>query len=520
MPPHLRRSPTTDDADIVAELSDQLAQVLGRVSATFAELAADPDPQGPREQGLQLLIDERDELARRLGGAVMRALAAGGTLRVTFPEETPPEPVPEPPKRQLGEAVIRPPDPEEHPPRGPLDDPADAATEYAEPAPKPVVRERPPQTSRTPPPPPSRRPPPARLPAPRTLSGHLELIGRPRAVTHPEAASAAMERLVEATAHVDSWLGYPQEVQRALVGLASSIARHLQDEAEALLDANAREAIRAWFPVMTQWSKLYRPGFVPGLSRRFGPDHDSWQADAEHWWWVLMDVAEPGAASVVEVDARAWVGRSRREPPEETLSPAEALEAVTAAVADPEADLAAALQAALDAGVPQRDPRLVAALLPHADRVTALPRFKTLKSALREAMGSGADDDVGDDDDDDSGPAPAVPDDWPFLALTEGKRAVIVGGDRRPRAAERIRGAFRFADVEWELKEPRRLKGLAERVRSRSVDFVIVLRAFIGHAEQETVLDACRAADVPFVIVDSGYGVNQVKLAIERFCNL
>ncbi|MEZ4238864.1 MAG: hypothetical protein R3F59_22470 [Myxococcota bacterium] len=74
--------------------------------------------------------------------------------------------------------------------------------------------------------------------------------------------------------------------------------------------------------------------------------------------------------------------------------------------------------------------------------------------------------------------------------------------------------------MEWELKEPRRLKGLAERVRSRSVDFVIVLRAFIGHAEQETVLDACRAADVPFVIVDSGYGVNQVKLAIERFCNL
>ncbi|MEZ4238866.1 MAG: hypothetical protein R3F59_22480 [Myxococcota bacterium] len=79
-------------------------------------------------------------------------------------------------------------------------------------------------------------------------------------MTHPEAASAAMERLVEATAHVDSWLGYPQEVQRALVGLASSIARHLQDEAEALLDANAREAIRAWFPVTTQWSKLYRPG--------------------------------------------------------------------------------------------------------------------------------------------------------------------------------------------------------------------------------------------------------------------
>ncbi|MEZ4238865.1 MAG: hypothetical protein R3F59_22475 [Myxococcota bacterium] len=88
---------------------------------------------------------------------------------------------------------------------------------------------------------------------------------------------------------------------------------------------------------------------------------------------MLMDVAEPGAASVVEVDARAWVGRSAASRPEETLSPAEALEAVTAAVADPEADLAAALQAALDAGVPQRDPRLVAAAAPRRPRHRPAP---------------------------------------------------------------------------------------------------------------------------------------------------
>jgi hypothetical protein len=367
-----------------------------------------------------------------------------------------------------------------------------------------------------------------RGPAPRDLRGLMSALGKPVRVTTPELASETVARLVHATSDLDGWLVYPPEVQRSMVGLVSSIARHVQDEAEQHLDSDATNALRAWFPMMTHWSKLYRPGFVPGLSRKFGSERESWLADALHWWWVLEEQANPG--STPELVERAAAGpRSSwaSEPPEwsagprgvdepELPSPADALKEVERAAADPNADLGAALQLALDAGVPQRNQRLLRALLPQSERVFALPGLKTLKTALREA---GEPDDDEEEAEREITVVPAL-DDWPFFTFTEGKQAVIVGGDRRPQAAERIRDAFRFEDVEWEVKDPRRLRALAERVRSRSVDLVILLRSFISHAEQETVLDACRAASVPFVVVDAGYGVNQVKLAIERFCGV
>jgi hypothetical protein len=195
------------------------------------------------------------------------------------------------------------------------------------------------------------------------------------------------------------------------------------------------------------------------------------------------------------------------------MEAARALAEVERAAQDPGAELGSKVLAAVDAGIGQRHPRLLLALRGQLHRLADVPGLKTLKTALKSA----------------SRPDPVeeelleeastldLPSNWPHLAMTEGKRAVVVGGDPRPAAAERMRAAFRFARVDWEAKDARRLQGLAERVRGGSIDLVLLLRAFVGHAEAATVIEACRGGGVPFVIIDTGYGVSQVRLALERF---
>jgi hypothetical protein len=527
-PPVLAPPPGPSEA--IPELLSEIRELLEEIRTACRDLADFPDPEGPRERRLQQLTERRRELASRLGSAVVSLVAGGGSLTVEpGPQVTLPEPRIAPPSADLHpetptpstEATIEAPTVEATPP-----------PETPTPAPEPVRTAPPPAPEPKPRPPPRPAPvatPPAPRPVaprpprpPRDLRGHLDAIGRPAEVTDAKVAAEVVGRLVEASVDLDSWLVFPPETQQALTGLVSSIARHVQDELSFPLTPETQEQLRGFFPTMSYWSKLYRPGFVPGLSRKFGPEHDSWLEDAESWWRHLTDLATPASAQDLVQRAIQAPSRPRTvyrpslydEDDSDEVDPAEALRDLEKAAGDPTADLGPVLLRAVAAGVPQRDPRLLRALRPHRERVYELPGLKTLKTALR-TMSDGADpveDSTGGGE-----VAPAVPDDWPFLGITRGKRAVIVGGDRRPQAADRIKDAFRFDSVEWEVKDARRLRGLGERVRSGSIDLVILLRAFIGHGEQELVLDACRAADVRWVMVDTGYGVSQVRRAIERF---
>lgn len=425
-------------------------------------LVAAPDPQGAGEIELHRRLAYRDELARRVGPAVLRLLADGGNLRIEPPRGAEPEPEPEP------------------------------ATELPEPPPVEVRPAAPPDLSAlvgrglgprwdTPEPPDVPR---------KSLRAVLDEIGRPTRAVDATAAEGLVEGILTAIREIEAWTTFPSATQRALLGLASSVARHVQDEAPAVLSASTGESLRAVFSTLTRWSKDHRPGFVPGLSRNNEPDDGSWYADASSWWATLDELAGPDRSTTAD----------------------EALAALElAARAGTPVDLSAAILAAVDAGVSQGDGRLLRLLGTHLDVVATLPGCKTLKAALRAASRP-------ETALDDPGPSePAVPSDWPLFELTSGKRAVVLGGDRRAEAAERIREEFRFVSVAWESTDPRRIQALAHRIRSKSSDLVILLRAFIGHPEQAAILEACRESGVRFVVVDSGYGVTQVKLAIERY---
>lgn len=112
-------------------------------------------------------------------------------------------------------------------------------------------------------------------------------------------------------------------------------------------------------------------------------------------------------------------------------------------------------------------------------------------------------------DDADEGGTEIVPEDWPMHEVTSGRRAVVVGGDPRPRAAERIQETFGFRSVLWKENDPRRILGLADRIRGGTVDLVIALRAFMGHSDSDALRPACKEVGIPFCLVDTGYGVAQ-----------
>jgi hypothetical protein len=46
---------------------------------------------------------------------------------------------------------------------------------------------------------------------------------------------------------------------------------------------------------------------------------------------------------------------------------------------------------------------------------------------------------------------------------------------------------------------------------------VIVLRNFVSHKVTDMIVPACKESAVDLVVVDHGYGVTQVRLAMERF---
>lgn len=99
------------------------------------------------------------------------------------------------------------------------------------------------------------------------------------------------------------------------------------------------------------------------------------------------------------------------------------------------------------------------------------------------------------------------------LSRTEGMRAAIVGGSRRPERQEEIARALKFAELDWiETEHPTAVDRLVERIRGRTIDLVIALR-FRSHPHSGKLAEACSAVDVPLAESYS-YGLQAVVTAV------
>lgn len=437
----------------------------------------------------------RDRALSAIGRLVLEHLAAGGTvellpLAVPAPEPPPPPPVVEPePVRPLlpglGAAVVAlPPAP---PPR---------------PAPRPAQV----TLSFEPTPPPQRTVPRAVLFAYdepietlttrefQDLKKVMASFGAPNVVRTARAFDEAADRLLSVVASAETWVAFPSDVQRALVGYGAAYTRYLQEQAQGLPEVT--EDVTPAFSQLTAFSRTHRPGFVFGLSRDQAPVKGTWLDDARHWWSKLGSVV--GGAPPVALDPGPPADKA-------TLNKERALQSLSSAVEDGLAEVIVAFtKDALDAGVATTDPRILRILAPHEELLKQEPRFRALRKAIRESVGARLDE----EEDDEA--------DWPHVGHTEGKRAVIVGGDPRREVLDRVRDTFRFAEVEWPYFDPKRVQAVSKQVRSGSVDVVIFLVDFVDHGSQNILAPACRDAGAAFALVPHGYGVSAIRQALER----
>ncbi len=289
--------------------------------------------------------------------------------------------------------------------------------------------------------------------------------------------------LTKASKRLDVLADQPSGTQQEVLSLLVARARALQERLAA--DDAHHPKLERVFSRLTRWVGAHNTPFVHGLARHHVPQHGSWHEDARVWTRRLEE----------------------RRGVEPTTPPTVLLAAVRGALDGDTAALQRAVHGALKGGISSRDPRLVGLLQGRLSQLDA-PCFKALRRVLRDREKQAAPP---------CPEAPALPADWSHFAHTRGRRAVLLGGDPRSEALERLKTSFGFASLTWERIDPRRLESIATSVAAGSLDLVIVLRRFISHDVDRVVLPACKRAGVAWVSVEHGYGVSQVRAAIERY---
>ncbi len=504
--------PTQTPAPPSAErLLAEVTEHQQRLTALYRTLAERPLAHGVLTELRQALAKQDDQL-RQLGVMVVEALVAGADpqlLAAALAPAAAPSPVEGP------DAAATPPGPVEASDDAPAtaQEPEPAPTELAEvPAPEPEPSEvSEPEPARTEPVPGPPAPAASLLalaqrgiggarqhivpeapgfdPAP--LRKLLDRLGQPTVGPTAAHVQQLLGRLQPTINAIDHWVAFPAGLQRDLLGLCSSLARHLQDEHP---HGAAEPELRGLFRHMTRFSATERPGFVPGLSRHNAPTAESWLEDARRWHQTILDELLPAEAAQPMTAETALTH----------------LEAAMAQGFDDGDALADLVQLAVEAGLSQSDKRLVDLLTPHQSLLRGTTGLKTLKTQLKKTLDDQEDFEAVQD------AACPVPATWPHHHLTRGKVAVVLGGDSRPAALERLKSAFGFAELTWEGAEPRRTASVVRRVEQGSVDMVLLLLRFIHHSHTDVLVPACKRTGVPLVQVETGYGVDAVRRAIDK----
>ncbi|MCB9673178.1 MAG: 2-hydroxyacyl-CoA dehydratase [Alphaproteobacteria bacterium] len=322
-----------------------------------------------------------------------------------------------------------------------------------------------------------------------SIKAFMDAVGTPEPPSTPLEFLDGIQRLARVSDRTDRWKRLPRRVQQIFLAYCTCKARVWQENLD--LGSSRHEVVlEQVFRALTRYSARERPGFVHGLSRTHRAERETWADDAEYWWTEL--------ALAADMDPEPSNAEKQLEELSRTLSRPVSDGVVQAAVVH-----------AIENGVQPGDLRLLKLLNTHTDALEDEPRLRAVRRALR---------DQDTDNEDLTEEAPLIDPDWPWMHVTEGKTAVIAGGDARPEATERARAAFHFEEVTWHADpNDRRLDSLVQRIRSGKVGMLFFLARFSSHGAQSALRDACKESGVPFVRIEHGYGVQQMKLAIESW---
>lgn len=302
-------------------------------------------------------------------------------------------------------------------------------------------------------------------------------------------ALAKLERELDALeASFGSW-----SREQQMARMKTWIGRLRRIQQRPLSDDDDRRA-RRMFPRLVGISKQYEPGYIEAFRQDFVTDWDFY-VDAAQKQIERLEIERVGAE---ERAREAMRERQAREEQAERLEAArQRVRGMMTRDASDEEILSLVRELPTQA---YGDEEIVLMLAPHAVLFQEGSEFRALRRNLQRLMES-----------EDSAPAPQL--EAAILRLTEGTKAVMVGGEVREPARRSLEAVFRFRELTWVPSAENEAQRLEARIANGSVAWVLLLRSFISHPVADKLVAACKSAGVPFLMIERGYGAARVAEA-------
>jgi hypothetical protein len=269
-------------------------------------------------------------------------------------------------------------------------------------------------------------------------------------------------------------------------------------------------ALEGIFRRLVGLSKQYMPGYIDAFQEGYVADWDQYIIDAQEQFRIAAESAARDRELKAARDEQMIRDLERKRQSQTLYRDAlRDLRAVIAAHALPgegmDEFLAALLKAVNFGGA--SDNELLDLVKPYREQITG-GDFRVLRKHLDRIR----DDDVKVEEDSALRVKFAE-----LIALTKGKRALMIGGAAREDARRTNQQFFEFEVLEWEPYEstrPALMKSLQQRVKNRGVDLVLILKEFVAHHVPEQLRPLCEESGIPCLMVEHGYGANQVAEAL------
>ena len=315
----------------------------------------------------------------------------------------------------------------------------------------------------------------------------------------PSGRLRALEREIS---HAATRFGsVPQNEQYYQMMVWIGRVRRLQQE--QITDDEHRRC-KFLFGELVGLSRTHQPGYIEAFRQEFSTDWDEYVAEAGRCLRQLVEAREKlEAQRRGQEEVQEQKEQEREQARQEAAGTIQRLRAVMLEHNLPEEGGEAFCEALRGLkGVAASDPELLDLILPYRELLTEGSEFRTLRRNLQkliEEREAPSGPDVGDLDE--------------LLAVTAGKRAVMIGGSRREDVRRQLEQLFQFKRLEWEDYErtqSAKLDSLEQSVKAGGVDLILILKSFVHHHVSEQLRPVCQRNGVPCLMVDRGYGAAQI----------
>ena len=271
--------------------------------------------------------------------------------------------------------------------------------------------------------------------------------------------------------------------------------------------------LREIFPRLVGISKQYMPGYIEAFSRAFETNWDAYVAEAEEQLRVALELARQSKETEQRRREIASKEQERRTVAREIgHSALDELKGIIARYHLPEEGVEEFHEALnrVISGLGTSDAKLIELVRPFAELLGGKD-FRALRRNLERV----------DPDEARRQETEEFREQFQdLIAVTKGKRVIMIGGDVREEKRRSLLQVFDFDELEWiryEDARPVMLRSLEQRVRNRSMDLMLILKEFVGHHVSEQLRPECEKQQIPCLMVEHGYGAAQVAEAVRRW---